>query len=182
MIDTKFKSMKHTTLMQFLIIGFLISVATPLKAQLTEITAVDGVKYKIGDKLKMGQPVDASPSFRHIYMAFGDKLSDMKECKTPALDSIQIISMKEKSDVKGEYVVISRMDVTSKMFFSFRIAFNKAIETGEIVSKNSNYFVAPTSEKSLEQLKKAKEKLDLGLITKAEYDKKVIELKKYIKD
>lgn len=37
-----------------------------------------------------------------------------------------------------------------------------------------------TNNEAIEQLKKAKEKLDLGLITKDEYDKKVNELKKYI--
>ena len=38
-----------------------------------------------------------------------------------------------------------------------------------------------TSEKALEQLKAAKEKLDLELITKAEYDSLKTELRKHIK-
>jgi len=52
--------------------------------------------------------------------------------------------------------------------------------TSQII--NSKYFVAPTSEKALEHIKKVKEKLDLGLITKNEYEKKINELKKYFKD
>ncbi len=50
-----------------------------------------------------------------------------------------------------------------------------AIQVGEIQPKGM------TSDKALNELKKAKEKLDLGLITQEDYDKLKIELSKYIK-
>ena len=53
------------------------------------------------------------------------------------------------------------------------------LNKGEIKSKNPSF---RTSDEAMAELKKAKEKLDLGLITKDEYDKVVIELKKYIKE
>lgn len=38
-----------------------------------------------------------------------------------------------------------------------------------------------TSDEALSELKRAKDKLDLGLITQAEYDSLKVELSKYIK-
>lgn len=51
----------------------------------------------------------------------------------------------------------------------------KAIEVGEVVT--SGY----TSEKALDELKRAKDKLDLGLITQEEFDRLKAELAPYIK-
>lgn len=57
----------------------------------------------------------------------------------------------------------------------YNIQFENAIENGEIKS------FGMTSDEALSELKKAKDKLDLGLITKEEFDNKKSELSKYIK-
>lgn len=55
------------------------------------------------------------------------------------------------------------------------INFESAIKNGEIISK------IMSSDQALAELKKWKDKLDLGLITEEEYNKKKEELSKYIK-
>ena len=58
---------------------------------------------------------------------------------------------------------------------NYTIQFENAISTGEI--KGSGM----TSDEALTELKKAKDKLDLGLITQEEYDKIKAELTPFIK-
>jgi hypothetical protein len=131
----------------------------------------------------MGKAMNELPKFSFaIQYDKNDFASTIQEVSKQVLDSLTIISISESPSVKGDYTVeCSSISLNnSPLIYSF--IFNKAIETGEVISKNPKYFVAPSSEEALKQLKKAKEKLDLGLITKAEYDKKVNELKKYIKE
>ena len=58
---------------------------------------------------------------------------------------------------------------------NYSIQLENAIETGEVKS------FGMTSDEALSALKKAKDKLDLGFITQAEYDSIKVEYKKYIK-
>ncbi|MEN9326163.1 MAG: hypothetical protein RI943_584, partial [Bacteroidota bacterium] len=55
------------------------------------------------------------------------------------------------------------------------LKFESAIENGEIKSKKMS------SDDALTELKRYKDKLDLGLITQKEYDEKKTELSKLIK-
>jgi hypothetical protein len=56
----------------------------------------------------------------------------------------------------------------------FHISIEKAIEVGEVVTDGYS------SDKALAELKKAKDKLDLGLITIEEFEALKAELSKYI--
>ena len=58
---------------------------------------------------------------------------------------------------------------------NYSIQFENALSTGEIKG------FGLSSDDALEQLKKGKDKLDLGLITQEEYDKLKADLTKYIK-
>jgi hypothetical protein len=174
--------MKNIISLKFLKIVLLLIITTSLKAQITEIVAIDSIKYKIGDKIKMGKAMNGLPEFSHMFQWSKDDVGTLQKVTSPSYDSIEIVSIKENTKIKDDYNVRCKRVISSDFYITYSITFNKAIESGEIVSKNSKYFVAPTSEQALEQIKKAKEKLDLGLITKDEYDKKVNELKKYIKD
>jgi hypothetical protein len=55
------------------------------------------------------------------------------------------------------------------------LKFESAISYGEIKSKGM------TSDEALNELKRAKDKLDLGIISKEEYEVKRLELIKFIK-
>jgi predicted Zn-dependent peptidase len=58
---------------------------------------------------------------------------------------------------------------------NYTIQFENALSTGEVKGYGK------TSDEALTELKKAKDKLDLGLITQEEFDKAKVELSKYIK-
>ena len=58
---------------------------------------------------------------------------------------------------------------------NYTIHFENAMSTGEIKGTGM------TSDEALAELKKAKDKLDLGLITQEEYEKKKAELTPFIK-
>jgi len=60
---------------------------------------------------------------------------------------------------------------------NFFVDFESALKSGELVGKKGTI----SSAEAINELKKAKEKLDLGLITQEEYDKKKSELVKFIK-
>jgi hypothetical protein len=69
-----------------------------------------------------------------------------------------------------------KMNILSKgIIGTYVIIVEDGISVGEIKSNGM------TSDKAMVELKKAKDKLDLGVITQEEYDKIKIELLKYIK-
>jgi len=57
------------------------------------------------------------------------------------------------------------------------VDFESALQSGELIGKKGSI----SSADAINELKKAKEKLDLGLITVEEYDKKKSEMIKFIK-
>jgi hypothetical protein len=168
--------------MKKIFIIILMAASIPVTAQISSVFAVDSVEYKIGDKIKMGKATDGLPEFSYILRWVRENVSTLEKPKNPAIDSLQIVSI-TKNEKWSDFNVECKMMVTgTDFYYTYSIIFNKAIETGEIKSKRPDYFVAPTSKQALEALKKAKEKVDLGLMTQEEYNLKMEELKKYIKD
>jgi hypothetical protein len=159
----------------------LLTASTILNAQITSISAIDSVDYKVGDKIKMGKAMNGQPEFTYAIQYTKENVTTLRKSTVAAPDSLVIVSITENTKF-NDYNVKCHRQITADVYTTYSFVFNKAIETGEIVSKNLKYFVAPTSEQALEQVRKAKEKLDLGLITKEEYDKIVEENKKYIKN
>lgn len=160
----------------------LMTASIAITAQIPSVFSVDSVEYKIGDKIKMGKATDGLPEFSYILRWVKEDVSTLEKPKNPAIDSLQIVSI-TKNEKWSDFNVKCKMILPgSDFYYTYSIIFNKAIETGEIKSKRPDYFVAPTSKQALEQLKKAKEKVDLGLMTQEEYNLKMEELKKYIKD
>jgi hypothetical protein len=67
------------------------------------------------------------------------------------------------------------MTINNAITNDLSLKFESTIDFGEITSKGM------TSDDALSELKKAKDKLDLGIITKEEYEAKRTELVKFIK-
>jgi len=88
---------------------------------------------------------------------------------TTEVKKIKVIGTKRT----GWKVVLQTKGVTGLENYFFYI--EDAIENGEIKSD------VLSSDQALEELKKAKDKLDLGLMTKEDYEAKKAELSKYIK-
>lgn len=133
----------------------------------------DGSLYKIGDKVKIGTP---SSNKTFAFIVQGDGLlipitpltaassGEQTEIKKIAVGGNKRIGFKAGFRTKG---------LTGLSNYSIDI--ENAIATGEVQSSGM------TSDEALNELKRTKDKLDLGLITQEEYDRKKAELVKYIK-
>jgi hypothetical protein len=135
----------------------------------------DGYIYKVGDKVKIGTP---SAGRYYSYLFTGDGII------TPI---VAANSMSAGHDAEIKKITISGTKRTG-FYISLKMKgmigfgdgymvtnFETALSTGEIVGSGM------TSDEALAELKKAKDKLDLGLITQEEYDKIKAELVPFIK-
>jgi len=130
----------------------------------------DGGVYKIGDRLKILTPSSNKTfAFINVAGAGGTNLDISASGHETIIESIRNkgnknIGYSAEFRTKG-YSFLSEYDIDIE----------NAIAAGEIKS-----FVT-TSDEALSLLKKAKDKLDLQLITQQKYDSIKIELVKYIK-
>jgi hypothetical protein len=133
----------------------------------------DGSIYKIGDKLTIGTP---SSNKTFAFITEGDGVLF-------PVEQLGVQASGNKSEIKnfwvtgnkraGFEVVVRGKSLTGLTTYSIRL--ENAIAAGEIKS------FGMTSDEALTELKKAKDKLDLGLITTQEYDSIKVQLVKYIK-
>lgn len=168
--------------MKKIIAILLLSSSLTLIAQISSIVGIDSVEYKVGDKIKMGKAMEGLPEYTYVLQWVKEDVSTLQKSTTASYDSIEIVSISLNSKYNDYNVVCHRKIPSTTTYITYSIVFNKAIESGEVISRNKNYYVVPTSNQALEQLKNAKEKLALGLITQDEYNQKLIELKKFIKE
>ena len=128
----------------------------------------DGITYNADDIIKIGLP-SSIESFAFItrdgHMNRYPKSYSGKEVR------IKYFIVTGFKNSGFEVVAICR----GSFLDAFYIDMENAIQTGEIKS------FGMTSDEALSELKKAKDKLDLGLITQAQYDSLKIEYKKFIK-
>jgi hypothetical protein len=132
-----------------------------------EYLSKDNFLYKVGDTIKINKPVN------------GDKFSFISDRFTQVQSNSTIIGSEM---IIKNIIVIGFRDTGYELCITITNKYNQlslklenAISSGEI---NSSII---TSDNALDKLKKAKEKLDLDLITQEEYDNLKKELKKYIK-
>lgn len=128
----------------------------------------DSIVFKISDEIKIGTP--SNLTFKNIYifqslgylpMSVTENYLLMGKCKIVA---ISVAGSKSKGFFP--YVQITN---EKGMFFSIDI--EKAISSGEINTKLSENEI-------FEVLKKEKEKLELGIISQEEFEKRKVELLK----
>jgi hypothetical protein len=140
---------------------------------ITEYVAKDGSIYKIGDNITIGVP---SSNKTFAFITSGDGLI------TP-LVPLSIVASGQKTEImkfkvsgtKRAGFTIWLKSKSSIGIGNYNIDFENAILNGEIKSYGM------TSDEALNELKKAKDKLDLGLISKEDYEAKKAELVKFIK-
>ena len=142
----------------------------------------DSSIYSIGDTLNIGIP------FRNGYFVYITEDNGMamvalggtnsypknlsgKYSNTNAIIKKMWIFGNKRS---GFHIVFRVSGTTALSRFSIKV--EDAISSGEIKSK-----VKYTSDEALVELKKAKDKLDLGILTQDQYEKIKLELSKYIK-
>jgi hypothetical protein len=137
--------------------------------------AIDLEEYFIGDTITLGSgnPYDTKYASIKYTGVKGDTSKYFGAM--PKLPNTKTIIKRIYTNKFGEIC----FETLSSSNYYYRIPIDRALNKSEIKSKNPSF---RTSDEAMAELKKAKEKLDLGLITKDEYDKVVIELKKYIKE
>lgn len=148
-------------------------LATAEKGEYTSYVGSDGGVYNIGDRIKIGVP-SSNKTFAFIWM--GDGIITPLE-SLPAAQSGTETEIK-KIVVTGNKRIGYSVNMRTKGIIgllNYTIQFENALSTGEIKGTGM------TSDEALEELKKAKDKLDLGLITQEEFDKIKAELTPFIK-
>jgi len=148
-------------------------LATAPRGEFTSYMATDGAVYKIGDRIKIGVP---SSNKTFAFITEGDGL-------LLPITNLTAASSGQETEIKRIGVVGNKRAGYSVSFrtkgitglSNYTIQFENALSTGEVKG------FGKTSDEALTELKKAKDKLDLGLITQEEFDKLKAELSKYIK-
>ena len=155
----------------------------------------DGTVYKVGDVLRLAEPLGYNSYI------FVQSLAMLMRTSTLAISRNTEIAIKEirivkhsvwsnnantkaiRTDTKDKtkfskvdpFYVEFRCNEEKFSTFTYCIAIDNAIARGEVKG------LGLTGDEALTQLKRAKDKLDLDLITKDEYNKIKTELVKYIK-
>ena len=148
-------------------------LSTTTKGDYTSYVGSDGGVYKIGDRIKIGVP---SSNKTFAYITEGDgillpitNLVAAASGQETEIKKIWVVGSKRT----GYYVAMRTKGMTGVS--NYTIQFENALSTGEIKGYGM------TSDEALAELKKAKDKLDLGLITQEDFDKLKTELSVYIK-
>lgn len=134
-------------------------------------TAKNGEVFKVGDKITIGQP---SNGLFFNYIKEGDGvMTPLEKASTRAAgDQVEIKRIMIYGTKGFGFYAYLR---TKGGWIGYGIEIENAITSGELVTS------VISSDQALEQLKRAKDKLDLGLITQIEYDSIKVELAKLIK-
>ncbi len=141
------------------------------RGKCTSYEGSDGYVYKPGDKIKLGVP-SSNKTFAFIDLSSGLSIEPL-DAKSSG-DEVEIKRIYIAGNQRtGYYASFETKGMT--VFHHYFIKAEKALETGELKANGIS------SDAALSELKKAKDKLDLGLMTQEDYDKKKEELGKFIK-
>jgi hypothetical protein len=143
------------------------------KGNYTAYESKDGVIYRVGEKITIGFP-SSNKTFAFITEGDGIVLPVTPLTASASGQQVEIKSIWIGGNKRvGFFVVLRCKGLTGLSNYSVQI--ENALSTGEVKSS------IMSSDEALAELKKAKDKLDLGLITQEEFDKIKEELAKYIK-
>jgi hypothetical protein len=144
-----------------------------IKGQYSSYLSSDGYEYKVGENIDFG--LGSGMNGKFVIITSIDIAGNVLPVNSNAMNrsfeikKIRVIGNK-KQGLKVQFQTKGLTGVDNYFFI-----LEDAIQVGEIKSKGMN------SNQAMIELKKAKDKLDLGLITQEEYEKIKLELIKYIK-
>jgi hypothetical protein len=142
----------------------------PKVGKYTSYVYKDGNTYKVGDRLKIGS---TSMQGSNIFAYVREVIPFVSN------EQINIAQSGSETTIKALYLGGNKkagFSVAAVCTRSLRIELDQAIESGEI-----KLVGVLSSDEALSSLKKAKDKLDLGIITQMKYDSLKFELSKFIK-
>jgi hypothetical protein len=148
-----------------------LSSGKRFKGEFKTYVSKDGAIYKSGDKIKIGLP-SSNKEFAFVYETHLGLIGAPLTAIGSGTEA-EILYFKVAGYNVSDYRVLAACKLRSTGGYSIQL--ENAIVSGEIKS------FGMTSDEALSALKKAKDKLELGLITQAKYDSLKIELSKLIK-
>lgn len=139
----------------------------------SEYVASDGYTYRVGERVKFGQPAN-NKTFMYIQEGDGWITPVQNAPASVSGNEVEIKSISIGGTKRtGFYVSFRTKGIIGLLNCSVR--FEEALSCGEVIGYGK------TSNQALTELKNAKEKLDLELITRQQFDSIKAELSKYIK-
>lgn len=138
------------------------------KGQIDRYITQSGEEFKVGDTITLGV------AFRNEQFDFIEQNAGIAFYPLTNVASNSKVVIK-KISISAKTLIVSTTKPQGFVYGLRIINFESAILNGEIKSK------IMSSDAALTELKKWKDKLDLGLITEEVYNKKKEELSKYIK-
>lgn len=159
--------------MKALHIIFFLFVTSIAFAQ-NSYKAIDGKEYFIGDTLTLGKG-EPSAENKYAHIKYNGVENDTTQFfrSMPKIPNTKAVIKRIYTNKFGEVC----FETISSRNYYYRIPVDRAINGGELKSKDKSF---RTSNEAMYELTEAKKKLDLGLITQSEYDNLLSELKKYI--
>jgi hypothetical protein len=148
-------------------------LAEAQRGEFTSYIGSDGAVYKIGDRVKIGLP-SSNKTFAFITQGDGFLLPITNLLASSSGTETEIKKIFVAGNKRSGYSVSFRTKGISGLS-NYTIQFENALSTGEVKG------FGLSSDDALTELKRNKDKLDLGLITQEEYNKLKSELTKYIK-
>jgi hypothetical protein len=139
----------------------------------TSYLSKDGTIYNVGDVLTIGVP-SSNKTFAYISQGDGILYAPEQLNARFAGDKTEIKSIWIGGTKRSGFSVLIRSKSASGIT-TYTVYLENAIASGEIKS------FGITSDDALSELKKNKDKLDLGLISQEKYDSLKVELSKYIR-
>jgi hypothetical protein len=133
----------------------------------------NGDTYKVGDKIKIGYP-SSNKTFAFIWQGDGLLVPLERASVNISGNEVEIKRINVSGTKRAGYTVYLKTKGHVGIV-NYTIQFENALETGEVESYGLS------SDQALNQLKKAKDKLDLELITQQEYDSLKSVYSKFIK-
>lgn len=149
------------------------SAAKKPKVDFTEYHASNGQVFKIGDKIRIGDPSKFNDKFQWITITDGFSYAELAPNNTKGWES-EIKKFKMGGSKRMGFQVLA-VGKTENGFGVYWIGIEKALEDGEIVSS------IMTRSEAIAKLKEAKDLLDLEMMTQEEYDKLKKELEPIIR-
>lgn len=160
----------------FLIIAFLtlnLSQAQDKTEKLSEFTASNGIPYKIGDEVKLGQGSDTNGKFVYVNIEGWAISTNPEDNRLGAANSGLIVTIKKiikynRKRFKGIYSTVGGGNIAN-----YILDIENAIKTCEVedcTKEVQQVEVVGNTYDKYDQLKKIKSLLDDGILTQEEYD------------
>ena len=150
-----------------------LNTTTRPKGTFQKYIAADGEEYSVGDTLQINTPSGTNGKF--VFITKLDIAGNVYTIGSEAVNTSAVIKKIRISGTKRSGWKASFQTQGFTAIDNYFLNIEDAIKSKEVKGKGM------TSDEALIELKKAKDKLDLELITESEYNEIKEKLKKYIK-